>query len=99
MDLVNAIAKVRFATAKPQRVVLHRGEALLVEMLCFEPGQEVRVHQGEWAYYVVTGKAKLVAGGQTVDVPMGQLVATVAGEAHALANAGEQRLICLAYGR
>jgi len=99
MDLVNAIAKVRFASASPQRVSLHRGRSLTIDMLCMESGQEVRVHGGEWAYYIVAGVATVSAGGQAVQVPMGQLAATGDDEPHAISNAGEDRVVCLAFGK
>jgi quercetin dioxygenase-like cupin family protein len=99
MDLVNAIAKVRFASASPQRVSLHKGQSLNIDMLCMENGQEIRVHGGEWAYYVVAGVATVSAGGLSVKVPMGQLSATAPDEPHMLANADEDRLVCLAFGK
>lgn len=99
MDFVNAIAKVRFGTAKPQHVQLHKGEGLLVELLCMESGQDLTVTSGEWVYYVVTGKAALTCNGETTEVPAGQLAAGIPGEVHTVANAGEGRLVVIATGR
>jgi uncharacterized cupin superfamily protein len=95
MDFVNAIAKARFASAKPQRVQLHRGSSILVEMLCLEGGQKVSQTEGDWAYYVVAGKAAVVCGGKTTELPAGQFAAAL-DESHSLQAMGEQRLICLA---
>lgn len=99
MDVVNAIAKARFSSAKAQRIGLCKGRDLRGAMLCLEPAQEVRVERGQWAYYVVTGAARLVAGGKSMDIATGQLAVSQADESHVLANIGENRLICLAFGQ
>ena len=57
MELINARAKVRFNSARPQKVQLHAGQELCVEMLCLEAGQEHHGHGGRWVYYVVAGTA------------------------------------------
>lgn len=99
MNIVNAIAKARFGSAKPQRVQLHKGRNLVVELLCLEPGQKIRVSAGEWTYYVVAGAAVVTAAGNTLALPSGQLAATDApDEDHTLANNGEARCLCLAIG-
>ena len=99
MDIVNAIAKARFGTAKPQCIQLYRGDGLAAELLCLETGQKIAVGSGEWAYYIVTGTATLASGEQTIEVPTGQLAATGPNEIHSLANVGEARLVVLATGR
>lgn len=96
MDVVHAISKVRFATARPQRVRLSRNDAYVVEMLCMEAGQEIDATAGPWTYYVVMGTARLTAGASAGDVAAGQIAATEPDEHHTLANAGEGRLVCLA---
>ena len=96
MDIVNAIARVRFGSAKPQRVHLHKGDGLDVELLCMEAGQKTKIDAGEVVYYVVTGTAALSESGRTVEVPTGQLVSPQAMEPHTVANAGEGRLVILA---
>jgi quercetin dioxygenase-like cupin family protein len=98
MDVVNAIAKVRFGSAKPQRVQLRKGPRGPIDLLCMEPGQRLKAEGGRWAYYVVTGTARVEAGGAATDLSAGQLALTEAGEGHTLCAAGEQRLICLAIG-
>ena len=98
MDFVNAIAKARFGTAKPQRIQLRKGPELLVELLCMESNQQFTVKSGEWAYYVVTGTAMLTADGEATQVPTGQLAAGGFNEEHTIANAGEGRLVVIATG-
>jgi quercetin dioxygenase-like cupin family protein len=96
MDTVNAIAKARFASAKPQRVQLQKDEqGLSIEMLCLEPGQDVSVRSGRWAYYVVTGTAVIEADGQQHPLATGHVAISAPGEKHKLVNASETRLICL----
>ena len=99
MEIANAIAKVRFASARPQRVQLHKSDDLQVEMLCMEPGQQIKTRSGQWVYYVVTGKAAVTSGKETAELPTGQSAATAPDETHTIANADESRLICLAVGR
>jgi mannose-6-phosphate isomerase-like protein (cupin superfamily) len=99
MDAVNAIGKVRFSSAKPQRVQLHKSAGLLAELICMEAGQELNVPAGELTYYVVMGTASISAGGQTAEIPPGHFAATGADEAHTISNAGEGRLVCLAVGQ
>ncbi len=99
METINAIAKVRFATAKPQMVRLHKGSRLAAELLCMEPGQKTGVSDEERIYYVVTGTARLGAGETETTIPAGQLAATTDEQAHHVANADDQRLVCLVIRR
>lgn len=96
MDSVNAIGKVRFGSAKPQVVRLHKGKELTLELLCMEPGQEFNCPPHERAYYVITGTGRISSdrtAGQ--DLPPGLLAVTAEGESHLLSNSAEQRLVCL----
>ena len=98
MNIINAIAKVRFASAKPQRIQLQKSTGLIVDLLCMEAGQNISISSGQWAYYVVTGTAALTGGGQTTELSAGQLGLAEADEKHTIANAGEGRLVVLATG-
>jgi mannose-6-phosphate isomerase-like protein (cupin superfamily) len=95
MDAVNAIAKVRFASAKPQTVHLHKGRRFAADLLCMEGGQKLEVAASERLYYVVTGSAVLRSGGSETVLPAGQLGATAGDESHQIANTGPQRLVCV----
>lgn len=99
MEIVNAISKVRFTSAKPQRAQLHKQHGLQVEILCMEPGQKLQARRGQWTYYVITGEATVTSGKDTSAVPTGQLAAGAPDEIHTISNAGEQRLVCLAIER
>ncbi|MDY6913520.1 MAG: cupin domain-containing protein [Planctomycetota bacterium] len=96
MNFENAIAKVRFSSARPQCVHIHKGKAISMELLCMEPDQGLTVRSCEWLYYVITGTAAVTAGGKTTTLPTGQLAASESGETHTLACVGETRLVCLA---
>jgi mannose-6-phosphate isomerase-like protein (cupin superfamily) len=98
MDVVQAIGKVRFASARPQRVHVSRSDLCAVEMLCMEAGQEAKVTAGPWTYYVVMGTAGLTSGPRREELTAGQAATTGADEVHTVANAGEGRLVCLAVG-
>ncbi len=95
MNTVNAISKVRFASAKPQVVHLHKGRFILADLLCMEPGQKLDVPAAERLYYVVTGTAKVAGKGAETTVPAGQLAATTGDEPHRLTNTSPQRLVCV----
>ena len=98
MNTINAIAKVRFATAKPQHVQLGRNGELAVELICLEAGQSLEIRSGQWSYYVVAGSANVTANGQASRIGPGEVAMGEADERHVLANAGEGRLILLATG-
>jgi hypothetical protein len=99
MDILNAIAKVRFASARPQRVQLHKDGRTPIDMLCMEPGQKLKVPGGWWAYYVMTGTARIESNASASDLPAGQFAVTGRDEGHTVSSAGEQRLVCLAIAR
>ena len=94
MNVVNAIAKVRFNSAHAKRVQLHKLPAFECELLCLEPGQEFPA-SGPCAYYIVAGNGAIKAGPETQELSMGQLAYCDDGEEHAIVNTSEQRLICL----
>lgn len=96
MNVLNAIAKVRFASTRPQRVQLAKEEKLAVELLCFEPDQSLDLQAGPRCYYVVTGRAALATGGQQTQLGTGEFAALRGAEPHTVANGGPDRLVCLA---
>lgn len=98
MDFVNAISKVRFGSAKPQRIQLGKAEGFQAEMLCMEPGQHLRVSSGQWVYYVVTGSASLTVADRTTELPTGQFAASAPDEVHTISTSGDRRLVCLVFG-
>jgi len=95
MDIVNAIAKVRFNSARPQRVQLSRCPQYACDLLCLEPEQEITA-AGRCMYYVITGTGEVKAGRINKPLVMGHFVTCDEGESHTLVNSSEQRLICLA---
>ena len=97
MDFVNAISKVRFGSARPQRIQLSRAEGFQAEMLCMEPGQQVRVQSGQWLYYVITGSASLTVDGRSTERPTGQFAASARDEKHVISTSGDRRLVCLVF--
>ena len=98
MEIVNAIAKARFASSGPQCVSLQKDDLLQAELLCIEPGQELTVTVGRWVYYLVKGTARLCAGGEESELAAGHAVGLAPNERHSITNIGEQRLICFAVG-
>ncbi len=98
MEIINAIAKARFASSQPQCVQLHKDKALAAELFCMEPGQKLDIASGRWVYYVVKGRARIVAAAAESDLAPGQVAAAELNEKHCITNIREQRLICFAAG-
>ncbi|MCD4699756.1 MAG: hypothetical protein K8R91_04190 [Phycisphaerae bacterium] len=94
MDVINAIARIRFSSAKAQRVQLHRGGGIACDLLCLEPGQEFP-STGQCSYYLIAGAGVMKAGKSKKDVNMGNFATCEENESHTLVNSSEQRLICL----
>jgi len=91
---VNAIGKVRFSSARGQRVHLIEADDVAADLLCLEKGQELSPGKAPAVLYVIAGTAAISQGGQQTRLPMGQVVRTDG--ACTLVNIGEQRVICLA---
>ena len=98
MEVINAIAKARFASSQAQRVRLHKGPLLQSELVCMEPGQELDVASGKWVYYVVKGRARARTAEGEADLAAGSVADFPPGQKHTITNTGEQRLICFAVG-
>jgi mannose-6-phosphate isomerase-like protein (cupin superfamily) len=98
MDVVNAISKARFSSARPQRVQLSSDGHLTSQLVCMEPGQTLNVEKGQWSYYVVTGEVTISAGDESTPLPTAQLATTEPGETHKLTTPGERRAVVLAVG-
>lgn len=89
MQTVNVIGKVRFSSAKAQRVQLLTGS----ELLCFEPGQSLRIEKGGQLYYTIAGSVTIEASQTPCQVSSGQLFQ--ADSPHELTNQGEVRAMVL----
>ena len=95
MDVINAIGKVRFNSARPQRVQLSKCPAYTCDLLCLEPGQELTA-AGRCAYYIVAGNGQIKSRQGPQPIAMGKFIACDDNESHTIVNSSEQRLICLA---
>ena len=95
MTAINAIAKVRFSSGRPQRVHLVDGQRVAAELLCLERGQEMPIVGPDAMLYVIGGDATLTQDDQTDNLSPGYLLALENG--YTLANRDEQRLICLLF--
>lgn len=95
MEKINAISKVRFSSARPQIVGLHKGEGLTAELLCMEAGQNYPYKGRERLCYVITGTGKASAGSEEADLAPGLLIPLAPGQACTITNSSQQRLVCL----
>ncbi len=93
MTSINAIAKVRFSSAKAQRVHLLAEPPVPTDLLCLEADQQIDL-PGPGVLYVVTGSATLVAGANEQELPTGHLVSAAEG---VVANRARGRLVCLLF--
>ena len=95
MHTVNAISKVRFSSARPQRVHLLDLPGGAADLLCLEAAQELSVRGPRTALYIVTGSARITDGKSTQELTAGHLFLPQ-GDC-TLANPAEQRLVCLRF--
>jgi hypothetical protein len=95
MNSVNAISKVRFSSARPQRVHLLDLPSGAVDLLCLEKAQETGVTGAGTVLYIVTGSARVTDAKGTQDLSAGNLLVPE-GDC-TVANAAEQRLVCLRF--
>lgn len=94
MNILNVISKVRFNSARPQRIHLEKCGKVSCELLCLEPGQE-NVAEQNCAYYVIAGSGQIKTGQGPGAINPGCLVSAEDGKGHTIVNNSDQRLICL----
>lgn len=95
MEPINAISKVRFSSAKPQRVHLANSGPVQADLLCLECQQELALSAGAGVLYVVSGSATLITDAGRQSLASTQLTSIDAD--CTLANISEQRLVVLAF--
>ncbi len=95
METLNAISKVRFSSARPQRVQLQKLAGVICDLICMEPSQELSM-AGRCAYYVIAGQGVIKTGKLSQELSLGSFATTDTEGHHSLVNTSEQRLICLA---
>jgi quercetin dioxygenase-like cupin family protein len=94
--VVRPEALARFSPERPAKVDVQRGAGLFLGLNCFEAGQSqpVHTHAGMDKFYLVlSGKARMVAGGATVVAGAGDLVWAPADEPHGVAEALERTVM------
>jgi quercetin dioxygenase-like cupin family protein len=95
-------SRARFAPEKMQKLDCAETPRLLLGLNCFEPGQTQRVHAHAGAdkfYLVLSGKAKLVIGGESRDVAAGDLVFAPADVPHGVETAYERTVMLVGITR
>ncbi len=91
--------EARFSDTKMTKVDCFRSDRLLVGLNCFEPGQEQKPHTHAGAdkfYLVVSGKARFVVGGRTIEARPGDLVLAPEGVPHGVERALERTVVLVA---
>lgn len=92
---------VHFDEAKATKADVARGSTLFAGLNCFEPGQAQRIHAHAGAdkfYLVLSGKARMTVGEETVIAEAGALVWAPAGIPHGVEEALERTVMVIAMG-
>jgi quercetin dioxygenase-like cupin family protein len=90
-----------FSSEQATKVDVLRGQHLFVGLNCFEPGQsqKTHVHAGSDKFYVVlSGKARMIVGGETQEATTGTIVWAPADVAHGVVEALEPTVMLVAIG-
>jgi quercetin dioxygenase-like cupin family protein len=98
MDIRTVLDARRFSPEKMQKVNLFATTDLFLDVYCFEPGQnqKVHVHEKSTKYYLVLeGHGRFEVSGETKTVGPGQAVLARAGEPHGVENRSDERLVLL----
>jgi quercetin dioxygenase-like cupin family protein len=85
-----------FDRARAAKADLFRGDRLFVGLNCFEPGQSqaTHVHAGADKFYlVVSGRARMTVGRETLEVGPGTVVWAPADVPHGVAEALERTVM------
>jgi quercetin dioxygenase-like cupin family protein len=87
-----------FDPIKAGKTDLYSGRQLFVGLNCFEPGQsqKTHVHSGADKFYlVVSGKARMTVGDETVEVEAGTVVWAPADVPHGVERALERTIMLI----
>lgn len=97
--LIHAGDAAVFRLDRMSKADLIAGGQLFVGLNCFEPGQSQasHVHRGsDKFYFLVSGKARMTVGDETLEAVAGDLVWAPAGLPHGVAEALERTVMLVA---
>jgi quercetin dioxygenase-like cupin family protein len=92
---------IRFDATRATKADIARGTALFAGLNCFEPGQSQAVHAHRAAdkfYLVLSGKARMTVGEETLIAEAGTLVWAPADVPHGVVEALERTVMLVAMG-
>jgi quercetin dioxygenase-like cupin family protein len=87
---------IQFGATRATKVDLVRGSTLFAGLNCFEPGQAQHLHAHHGAdkfYLVLSGKARMTVGDETLVADAGTLVWAPAGVPHGVDEALERTVM------
>jgi len=96
LQLVRPAERERFKADNFTCETLVAGESLTVELLCLSPGGEIPAHrhgETEHVLTVITGRARIRVGAESVEVAEGESIIAPAGLYHGVTNATGERLV------
>src|SRR5690606_17895334 len=88
----------RFDAAKMQKLNLFESPQMFGDIYCLEPGQAQKPHAHAGAtkfYFVLEGRGRFTVGEESRELEPGGLAFALAGEAHGVENASNERLVLL----
>jgi quercetin dioxygenase-like cupin family protein len=96
LQLVSPLEHTRFKADNFSCQTLLSGEALVVELYCFEPGQSLPEHRHDGTEHVLTallGAGQVQIGTQYVALRAADTILVPAGLYHGIENTGKVRLV------
>lgn len=98
MQVVNIDAVKEFSKEKFVKKVLIATEKGIMNLLCYEPKQELPLHRHEASdefFYVIEGVAGFAIGNEKFEAKSGSACYAPYGVMHGIKNAGKNRLVVL----
>lgn len=92
--------RLAFSGEKMRKQSLFDSPNMFCDVYCFEAGQEQKAHShagSDKVYVVLDGRAEIQVGDATKIVGPGEAAHAAAGEPHAVANPGPERLTLLVF--
>jgi mannose-6-phosphate isomerase-like protein (cupin superfamily) len=85
-----------FSSEKFTKKTLFDSAKLVVDIYCFEPGQELALHQhanSDQVFFFVEGEGIYAVGGETKSVGPADCTLAPAGVDHGIKNTGSKRMV------
>ena len=98
MEPLNIESLVEFSAAKRIRKKLLGSSRIVIELLCYEPGQATPIHQHpqqDEVFYVLEGKGTISLGGEESPIAPQSLILVPAQVPHGMTASSDGRMVVL----